>query len=254
MAVVKNGMITNSFKEYGGINIREESVKIDTYADSFLSDIGASHIDSLDYSEFEGCSVVRDLNIKFSGDSRNDNIKEKYDIVLDFGTSEHIFNPSISIANSIFMLKNGGGLVLVLPVVGWIEHGFYQFSPNFFRSLEVDGLLLKRLYIFNPYSEPLMIWDGKDLINITLYESMSGRFSSFAVYEKTKIFSEDLFLTKINQGVYLKSWKKDTKKTNKKERIGIKRLIRTIFSEFKFYKYLVLLKHRISIDNIIGID
>ena len=99
-----------------------------------------------------------------------------------------------------------------------------------------------------------MIWDGKDLINITLYESMSGRFSSFAVYEKTKIFSEDLFLTKINQGVYLKSWKKDTKKTNKKERIGIKRLIRTIFSEFKFYKYLVLLKHRISIDNIIGID
>ncbi len=252
--------VVDSFKNCGNVDIREESMLINSYSENFLTDVGSTSIDSLDYSEFEKCSIIRNLNTLFSNDNNNNKIKEKYDIVLDLGTSEHIFNSSISIANSIFMLKTGGALLLVLPVSGWIEHGFYQFSPNFFRSLEVDGLILKKLYIFNPYSDPLMIWDGEEFVNITLYESMSGRFSSFAIYEKCKSFNQDFFLTNVNQGVYVNAWSKN-KETMPKASIRkidiikwLKRVVAIIFGRSYFYKYLVLLKHRVKIDDITKIS
>jgi len=253
--------VINSFKNYGkGVDIRNKSILRDSYSEDFLTDVGVTSIDSLDCSEFENCSTIKNLNTLFSNDKSNDEIKEKYDIVLDFGTSEHVFSPPTSIANSIFMLKNGGGLVLVLPISGWIEHGFYQFSPNFFRSLEVKGLILKKLYIFNPYSEPLMIWDGIKFINITLYESMSGRFSSFAVYEKQEIFSQDFFLTNVNQGVYVNAWSKNKEATPQASIKKIdpikwsKRIVEIVFGQTYFYKYLVLLKHRTDIDSVTKIS
>jgi len=136
--------VITSFKTNGGISVRRQSLLAGTYSDDFLMDIGATSIDTLDYSDFEGCSYVRNLNISFSRDDACTALRSKYDVVLDFGTSEHVFNMPRSIANSIYMLRPGGGFVLVLPVCGWLEHGFYQFSPNFFRSLNIEGLILKK--------------------------------------------------------------------------------------------------------------
>ena len=108
------------------------------------------------------------------------------------------------------MLKTGGLLNLVLPICGWLEHGFYQFSPIFFRSLDSDFLELKRLYIFEPYKTPLKIWDGIKIINRPLYQSLNGKLSSFAIYEKKPDFNEKAFLSSIQQGVYASAWERST--------------------------------------------
>jgi len=63
------------------------------YSEGFLTDIGATSVMSVDWSDFEGCTIIKNLNVLLSTDKANDDVKEKYDIVLDFGTSEHVFNP-----------------------------------------------------------------------------------------------------------------------------------------------------------------
>jgi len=53
----------------------------------------------------------------------------KYDVVTNFGTTEHVFNIGQSFAN-IHNLLNVGGLQLhTLPAYGYIDHGFYNIHP-----------------------------------------------------------------------------------------------------------------------------
>jgi hypothetical protein len=53
----------------------------------------------------------------------------KYDVVTNFGTTEHVFNIGQSFEN-IHNLLNVGGLQLhTLPAYGYIDHGFYNIHP-----------------------------------------------------------------------------------------------------------------------------
>jgi hypothetical protein len=53
----------------------------------------------------------------------------KYDVVTNFGTTEHVFNIGRSF-ESIHNLLNVGGLQLhTLPAYGYIDHGFYNIHP-----------------------------------------------------------------------------------------------------------------------------
>ena len=53
----------------------------------------------------------------------------KFDVVTDFGTSEHVFNIGQSFANIHNLLKSGGVALLTLPSYGYIDHGFYNIHP-----------------------------------------------------------------------------------------------------------------------------
>lgn len=84
-------------------------------------------IDSFDYCDYEGATVSLDLN-----EAIPDTYIEQYDIVLDGGTLEHIFNYPIALKNAMCMCKKGGYLVLMTPSNNYNGHGFYQFSPDLF--------------------------------------------------------------------------------------------------------------------------
>jgi SAM-dependent methyltransferase len=53
--------------------------------------------------------------------------------VMDWGTSEHIFNIPQTFANIYRLLKPGGTIVHIAPV-SWFEHGFFNFNPLFFKE------------------------------------------------------------------------------------------------------------------------
>lgn len=95
----------------------------------------ADKIDSLDYSNYENATILSDLNEPVSS-----SYEELYDIVLDGGTLEHIFNFPIALKNAMCMCKKGGVLVLMTPTTGYNGHGFYQFSPELFvDALNTNG-------------------------------------------------------------------------------------------------------------------
>lgn len=89
--------------------------------------LGFNHVDSMDVSNFEGASIVHDLNNPVPNYLIN-----KYDLVYDGGTLEHIFDFPQSLRNIYDLLKSGGIVIHCSPVNNHVDHGFYQFSPGLF--------------------------------------------------------------------------------------------------------------------------
>lgn len=97
----------------------------DAYSEKFFTTIGFERVDSMDYSDFEGASIVHDLTQPVS-----DTLSERFDVIYDGGTCEHIFDLPTAYRNIDRMLKPGGVLIGHSPCNNWINHGFYQISPE----------------------------------------------------------------------------------------------------------------------------
>ena len=195
------------FKELSKYNssLRPESLESGVFAENFLRDLGATSVNSLDSSDFESAEIIHNLNEAFEG-SKIEKFKGAYDIVLDYGTSEHVFQPAQSIAISISLLKLGGVYNCTLPISGWLEHGMYQFSPTLFRSLDHPPLRLNRMYIYSPYTNNVQIWDAKVNPNNPYYDRLKERLSCWAHYTKVSEINEKEFLQNTHQEVYKKAW------------------------------------------------
>lgn len=114
----------------------EPSHSDDQYADWVLGGLGARRIDSLDYSDYEGASVVCDMNSPVP-----EELVESYSVVFDGGSLEHIFNFPTALMNCMRMVRVGGHLITCGPANNFFGHGFYQFSAElWFRALcEANG-------------------------------------------------------------------------------------------------------------------
>jgi hypothetical protein len=132
--------------EYNKI-IRSLGLEIESvtnYADAFFKGIGVRQLDIMDASEYEGATMVHDLNEALP----DDNFK-RYDCVIDGGTLEHVFNFPQAIKTCMELVKEGGHLILFTPWHNYAGHGFYEFSPElFFRILSAEnGYCVERMLI-----------------------------------------------------------------------------------------------------------
>ena len=91
----------------------------------FFKAIGFDSVESCDYSDFQAADHVFDLNKPVPKHLYN-----KYDVILDSGTLEHVFHLPQVLKNIYDMLKVGGRVIHLLPSSNWIDHGFYSFSPT----------------------------------------------------------------------------------------------------------------------------
>lgn len=97
----------------------------DGFSETFFSRLGFASVDSLDYSDFEGASIVHDLSQPVG-----DDLAERFDVIYDGGTCEHVFDLPTAFRNIDRMLRPGGVLIGHSPCNNWINHGFYQISPE----------------------------------------------------------------------------------------------------------------------------
>ncbi len=113
------------------------------FADELLVDLlGIERLVSIDGSDYEGATVVHDLNHPVP-----ERYRDAYDAVVDGGTLEHVFNFPVAIANCMNMLRVGGRFFALTPANNHCGHGFYQFSPElFFRVFTpANGFQLEHL-------------------------------------------------------------------------------------------------------------
>jgi len=76
-------------------------------ADAILCDLtGAAEVASIDMSDYQGSSIVHDMNLPLA-DLRPD-LSEQFDLVIDGGTLEHVFNFPVAVANLMFLVRKGG--------------------------------------------------------------------------------------------------------------------------------------------------
>jgi hypothetical protein len=59
----------------------------------------------------------------------------RYDVVTNFGTTEHVFNIGQSFANIHDLLKVGGIQLHAVPSYGYIDHGFYNVHPSAYLDM-----------------------------------------------------------------------------------------------------------------------
>ena len=98
--------------------------------DLLMKHFGATEVDSIDNSDYEGAKIVFDYNQPVPKE-----LHQQYDTVIDFGCSEHIFDVAQVFKNTADMCKIGGRILHILPADNFCGHGFYQFTPEFFFSI-----------------------------------------------------------------------------------------------------------------------
>ena len=180
----------------------EDFTRIKTSTD-FLQFLGAEEIRAMDFSDYEGASILHDLN-KPVGDE----LKNKFTFVLDGGTTEHVFNFPTALANAMEMVAVGGHLVIITGGNNFLGHGFYQFSPElFYRALSAEnGFEVKRLVAAEvggrwfEVADPQTVKSRVELINDQ---------PTYLMVLAQKLASVPLFVNAPQQSDYVEMWQGD---------------------------------------------
>ena len=99
--------------------------------EQFYRALGFSRYDAIDInSKYQ--SLVMDLNRDLD---TSYGFRNAYDLVVNTGTSEHVFNQAAFLRNAHNLARPGGLMAHVVPFTGYINHGFYNYQPNLFYDL-----------------------------------------------------------------------------------------------------------------------
>jgi len=114
------------------------------FSEPFFHALGARHVDSVDATDYEGASVLQDMNLGLP-----ENCEQKYDAVVDGGTLEHVFNFPAALKSSMNAVRLSGCFFVATQCNNAMGHGFYQFSPEmYFRVFSAEnGFALENMFI-----------------------------------------------------------------------------------------------------------
>ena len=163
-------------------------------------------VDSMDNSDYEGASIIHNLNNPF-------NSSKKYQYIYDGGTIEHIFNIPQVIENIIDMLDINGLFVSITCNNNFSGHGIYQFSPEFFLSSlnEKYGMKIEAIYlgkVHTPFEEWIDVNDYKGGRNCTKFDDSEPVYI-LTIARKISNIRENLITNSPHQYSYEKiDWNK----------------------------------------------
>ncbi|WP_299829398.1 class I SAM-dependent methyltransferase [uncultured Roseobacter sp.] len=117
--------LARQLKQYGIEVAPEDLVQEDGFTEKFLSAIGYPKLEAMDFTASEGAEHIHDLNKKVPK-----KLEGKFDLIIDGGTTEHIFHIGTALENCHAMLKPGGVMMSFVAADGWFGHGFFQTGPD----------------------------------------------------------------------------------------------------------------------------
>jgi hypothetical protein len=103
-------------------------------ADPFFQALGARELNFMDATPYEGADLVHDLNEPIP-----ESLHENYDLVVDGGTLEHVFNFPLALKSTMEMVRVGGHAIFLTPTNNWTGHGFYQLSPELYHQVLTEN-------------------------------------------------------------------------------------------------------------------
>ena len=116
-------------------NLENLKNKDDFGTKDYFQSIGFRDYKSIDINgAYESYKFDLNKNI-----SKTYNFNQKYDLVINNGTGEHVFNQYALFLNFHNLTKIQGIMLNILPFIDWINHGFYNFNPIFFADLAASN-------------------------------------------------------------------------------------------------------------------
>jgi SAM-dependent methyltransferase len=187
------------------------------FAEPLLERLGAETVDSLDASSFEGATIIHDLN-----EPPEPSMAERFSLVIDAGTLEHVFNVPTALATMMSVVRKGGHLLLAHPANNEMGHGLYQFSPDFyFRTLAPEnGYRVKALFLAEIGGGPqwLAVRDPAAVRARVGFNVPRGPQYIFVIAERIEVVQ--LFSKPPQQSDYAAEWKENQSKGVSEERLA----------------------------------
>lgn len=103
----------------------------DRLTELYYRAIGFASYASIDVNSRHG-SLVMDLNEDLGATF---GFHERYDLVTNNGTGEHVFDQGAVFRNAHELTKTGGYMIHCLPCNNYVNHGFFSFNPILFMDL-----------------------------------------------------------------------------------------------------------------------
>jgi 2-polyprenyl-3-methyl-5-hydroxy-6-metoxy-1,4-benzoquinol methylase len=214
----------------GTVNLKsfeDLNVKLVPTQEVFFKTLGFSQVDTLDVDNYEGASILFDLNKEFTPEDLIGN----YDFIYDGGTLEHVFNTGNALKHLTRMVKKDGLIFHSNPCNGYVDHGFFQISPTFY----FDYYLSNDLEII--YSGIIEQSFGQKIYAVRqdLYRTLDNNFGpkktpkGLLNFCAKKTYEIDKIITP-QQGFYSSLWKDNMQKTYE------------VKEHLPFTKYLLLQK------------
>ncbi|MBT3765370.1 MAG: hypothetical protein HOB79_04425 [Rhodospirillaceae bacterium] len=134
----------------------------------FFELLGFKKYDDLDFDDSEGATIIHDMNTPVPEALHN-----CFDFVFENGTLEHIFDIKTAISNVARMVKVGGVVSHGSPLDAF-NHGFYNFSINFFNDFyRANGFDDLEFYVVRYSSN----WRHNQKVNV---EALPYTFDEFS--------------------------------------------------------------------------
>ncbi len=173
------------------------------YCEPLLKLLGAGHIDSMDVSSYENATITHDLNQPWP-----DDLRDRFSLIIDGGTLEHVFNFPLAIKNCMQAVALGGHFLGVTPANNQMGHGFYQFSPElFFRVFTPEnGFEIQTVLLYEQPWESVWYEVADPQVLRSRVELVNSRPAYLIVCAK-KIASVDIALAPVASDYPLTYWK-----------------------------------------------
>jgi SAM-dependent methyltransferase len=184
-----------------------ERGEVPRYSDELFQAMGAMRIDAMDASDFEGATILQDLNEPLAP-----GLHGQFDAVVDSGTLEHVFNVPGAFKNAMDALKVGGHLFAGLPANNWCGHGFYQFSAEFFYRVfsEENGFQMRKLFVAPAWVAGKWLdgpaFEVSDPKEMKERVEIEGRALMSFLVQAQKVRQEVVFAMWPQQSDYLAAW------------------------------------------------
>lgn len=181
------------------------------FSEPFLKELGAIQVDSVDATDYEGATHVHDLNSGLP-----EAMHRQYDVVIDGGTLEHVFNFPMALKSAMQTVKEGGRLFVMTQCNNAMGHGFYQFSPELYYRVfsPENGFKVENMFIaegsfgqvpWHAVSDPRTIGRRVELVNDV---------QTYLLVASKRIATPPIFTAWPQQSDYSLAWQNKTPDAN----------------------------------------
>jgi hypothetical protein len=172
------------------------------YAEPFFKALGAESLRSFDHSDFEGATDLHNLN-----DPISQTYHEKFSVVIDGGSLEHIFNFPEAVKNCMSMVRVGGHFLSTSYANNLMGHGFYQFSPELmFRIFsEANGFGDTEVFLVE-HSGEVRVWKADDPAKYGGRVQLTNTRPTFMFVSSKKVRHQNPFAVWPAQSDYATRW------------------------------------------------
>jgi SAM-dependent methyltransferase len=186
--------------------------------------LGFEEVVTMDYSQFEGASVLFDLNAADVPAELN----TRFDFIMDHGTLEHVFHIPNALNNIFKILRVDGRVLISCPTSNFVDHGFYMFSPTlFFDYFTVNNFVIHSIQVTqstpSQQTDPCFYTDYEPgCFNSVSYGGLNNSiYGTICIVQKTEKTTGSLIP---QQGLYNNIWGQSVEKHGRvKNVLGITR-------------------------------